>query len=60
MQGLAAVCALIGVALECQGKKGPTRRLELVVSGTSLSGQLSRPPGNFFGETRALKLTRVQ
>jgi hypothetical protein len=44
----------------CAGKTGPTRRLELVVSGTSLSGQLSRPPGNWFGETPGLKLERIR
>jgi len=35
-------------------------RIELVVSGDTVSGQLSRPPGNWFGETPALKLERVQ
>lgn len=44
----------------CRGPDGPTRRIELAVTGTTLSGQLSRPPGNYLGEVSAMKLERVK
>jgi hypothetical protein len=44
----------------CWSISGPERRLELVVSGERLEGQLSRPDGASLGETPAVKLDRVR
>jgi hypothetical protein len=43
----------------CWSKSGPEQRLELVVSGERLEGQLSRWDGASLGETPAVKLDRV-
>jgi hypothetical protein len=44
----------------CWSRLGPERRLELVVTGEHLEGQLSRPDGPWLGEAPAIKLDRVR
>jgi hypothetical protein len=44
----------------CESASEPVRRLELVVTGDSMAGQMSRPSGNWLGGVPAIRLQRVQ
>jgi hypothetical protein len=44
----------------CWGKSGPEQRLELVVSGERLEGQLARADGPWLSQVPAIKLDRVR
>jgi hypothetical protein len=44
----------------CEASSEPVRRLELVVTGDTMAGQISRPAGNWLGGVPAIRLLRVQ
>jgi hypothetical protein len=44
----------------CDALDEPLRRLDLVVTGDTMEGQMTRPAGNWLGAVPAIRLQRVQ